>query len=252
MHLEKILDEFGLTKNKGAVYIAALQIGSGSTQDISFKVQMPRTTVHEILQHLVSLGLVSYVTSGRRRIYTAEPPKKIESLILEKQLKLESAMPELLSLYNTKGTRPKVQYYEGIHGIKTVFEDTLRVKNKVLLGILSMEDLYKIPGKDFMDDYVRRRVGAGIKLRVVRSEIKEVEEAWPASNEENRELHYAPANIIFPMTVYIYDNKVGIIGTQRENFGMIIESVDFYNTIRNLFEIMWQISKVAKKQGVST
>ena len=93
-----------------------------------------------------------------------------------------------------------------------------------------MQDLYDIPGKIYMDDYVERRVEKGIKLRVIRSEMKDVEEAWPASTKEKRELHYAPKDMIFPMTMYLYDNKVGIISTKNENFGMIIESKDFYET----------------------
>ncbi|HLD20422.1 MAG TPA: hypothetical protein VJB93_04235, partial [Patescibacteria group bacterium] len=59
--------------------------------------------------------------------------------------------------------------------------------------------------------------------------------------------HYAPQDMIFPMTIYIYDKKVGIIATQKENFGMIIESEDFYTTLKNLFEIMWQVTRVGGK-----
>ncbi len=248
MKLEKILAELGLTKTKGVVYLATLQIGSGSAQDISKAAGLPRTTTHEILLCLTNLGMVNYVTRGRGRIYSAESPTKLKTLLKEKERKLEAALPELLSMFKIKGTRPKVKMYDGISGLKTVFEDTLTTKNKLLLGILSVEDLYKIPGKDFMDDYVKRRITAGIKLKVIRSEVKEVGEAWPASNTENRELHYAPKEMIFPMTIYLYSNKIAIIGTQKENFGMIIESEELYNTLKNLFEVFWQVTKVAKRK----
>ena len=85
MNLEKILDQFGLEKNKGAVYIATLQLGSGKTQDIASKVNLPRTTVHEILQHLVAMGLIGYITKGRTRVYTAESPDKMRSILLQKE-----------------------------------------------------------------------------------------------------------------------------------------------------------------------
>jgi len=246
MKVEKVLQELGLTKNKGVVYIAALNTGKGSALDIAKRAGLPRTTTHEILQYLVALGLISYVSKGRKRVYSAEPPTKLRALLQEKERILETTLPELSSLFNTTGIRPKVRFYEGIAGVKTVFEDTLTVSTKLLRGILSMEDLYKIPGKDFMDDYVKRRVGAGIKLKVIRSEQKEVEETWPFSAQEARELHYAPQDMIFPMTIYIYDKKVGIIATQKENFGMIIESEDFYTTFKNLFEVMWQVTRVGK------
>jgi len=248
MKIEKILHELGLNKSKADVYLAALQVGSGSTQEIASRANISRTTVHEILQPLVRLGLVSFITEGRKRIYTAEKPTKLKNLLLEKERRLDLILPDLLSLYNTSGSRPHVRFFEGIEGIKTVFEDTLTVRDKKLYGILSMEDLYAIPGKEYMDDYVERRVAVGIKLFVIRSEGKEVEETWGRSTKENREVHFATGNLIFPMTVYMYDGKVGIIGTQKENFGMIIESFDLYITFKNMFDVLYQVSKVAPRK----
>lgn len=248
MSIESALSDVGLTKNKGVVYLAALEAGSASAQTIASIAELPRTTTHEILQHLVMLGLVSFVVKGRTRVYTAESPAKLKTLLKDKERKLESVLPELASLLNVAGAKPRARFYEGVAGVKTVFEDTLAVKNKTLRGILSMEDLYKIPGKEYMDDYVDRRVGGGIKLRVIRSEAKEVEETWPTSAGENRDMHYAPKDMVFPMTIYIYDGKVGIIGTQKENFGMIIESEDFSDTLKNLFEVLWQVTRAGKRK----
>lgn len=244
MKIEAALKELGLNKNKGAVYIAALSVGYGSVQDIAKKAKLPRTTVHEILQQLVAMGLVGFINKGeRKRFYNVEPPTKLRTLLKEKERVLETTLPTLSSLMNTKGMRPQVRFFDGVEGIKTVFEETLTVRNKMLSGILSMEDLYQIPGKEYMDDYVQRRVAAGVHLRVIRSERKDVEETWPTSTKEHRELHYTHPEMIFPMTVYIYDNKVGIIGTEKETFGMIIESEEFSQTLRNLFEIIWSVTK---------
>lgn len=247
MRLEKLLDEFGLSGTKGTVYLAALRVGTGSVYEIAKLAALPRTTVHEILQHLTSLGLINFTSKGRTKIYNAESPEKLATILKEKERKLESVMPELLSQFNTTGTRPRVRYYEGVEGVKRVLEDTLTVSDKKLIGILSMEDLFQIPGKEFMDRYVQRRVDEEISLRVIRSEGKEVDETWRSSIKENRELHFAPQGFIFPMTMYLYDKKVSIIGTRKESFGMIFESEDFYQTQKNFFEIVWQVSKVGKR-----
>jgi hypothetical protein len=44
------------------------------------------------------------------------------------------------------------------------------------------------------------------------------------------------------MTSYIYDNKVSIISSRRENFAMTIESEEFALMQRNLFEVFWASS----------
>lgn len=246
MLAKNILEELGLNKSKADIYLAALEIGTGSAQQIANHARLPRTTVHEILQHLVALGLVGFVTKGRTRVYSAEPPEKLKVLLKEKEAKLEKALPELAALFNTVGVKPRVRFYEGEAGIKTVFEDTLSVSNKLLRAILSMKDLYEMPGKDYVNAYTRRRIEAGIKLRVVRSEGNEVEKVWPSSTKDSRELHYSPDGVVFPMTLYIYDNKIGVMSSKKENFGMIIESPDLYQTMKNMFDVMWQVTRVMK------
>ncbi len=246
MDIQDILNDLGLKKNKGSVYLAALEIGSGNVVEIAKRARLPRTTTHEIMQQLVDLGLVSYAVQGRARIYSAESPDKLKLLLKERERRVQTILPELRSLANTTGLRPRVRMYEGTEGVKTVFEDTLTVSDKQLSGILSMEDLYQTPGKAFMDDYVKRRVASGINLRVIRSQVKEVEETWPTSQTETRELRYTPAGLVFTMTLYLYDGKIGIIGTQKEHFGMIIESRDLYQTQKNLFETLWEVSKISK------
>lgn len=237
------LAQLGLEQNKAKVYLAVLELGSGSAQEIGERAGLQRTTTHEILQILLARGLVSLTTKGRTRMYVAEKPSKLKKLLIEKEKKLDAILPELELLYNTEGLRPRVRFYEGVEGVKTILEDTLTVQNKQLYGILSMEDLYEIPGKRFMTEYVERRVGADITLHVIRSQTKEIEETWPPSRKEKRELRYAPSYLVFPMTMYLYDNKVCIIGTKTENFGMMIESKEFYETMKNFFDVMWDLSK---------
>lgn len=244
MSIENVLHDLGLPGSKAAVYLAALQTGTARAEDIARKASLPRTTTHEILSSLVARGFVGMTTKGRTHWYTAERPTKLKTLLRERERKLDAILPELLSLYRTPGVRPRVLFYEGIDGVKAVFEDTLTVKEKYLRSILSIADLYKTPGRTYMDDYVRRRVESAIQLRVIRSVTREVGETWPTRARELRELRYAPKNLTFPMTIFLYDSKVGIIGTEKENFGMIIESRDFYETQKNLFDTLWEVSRI--------
>jgi len=44
-----------------------------------------------------------------------------------------------------------------------------------------------VPGKKYMDDYVKRRVEKGFSLNVIRSKPKEVAPEWPTGPEERRD-----------------------------------------------------------------
>lgn len=239
------LKEFGLNNKEAKVYLALLELGESKAHQIAHKTGISRPTVYDILEKLMEQGLAGSYEKRKIKHYVANNPEHIKRNLIEKQKTFESLLPELKSVYNTLKSKPKISFYEGVEGIKTVFEDTLSARNKVLRGILSMEDLYKIPGKKYMDDYVAKRVAAGYSLRVIRSKPKEVSSDWPAGPAEHRDLRYPPANMVFEMTTYIYDNKVGLISTLKENFGMIIESEEYAKTMRMMFEALWQISQPA-------
>src|SRR3989344_875287 len=51
----------------------------------------------------------------------------------------------------------------------------------------------------------------------------------------------------FRPRIKFYDRKVSIIGTKKENFGIIIESEDLFQTLNNFFEITWEVGKIGKR-----
>jgi hypothetical protein len=93
---------------------------------------------------------------------------------------------------------------------------------------------------------VAARIAAGVQLRVVRSREKDVgPEVWPTRAEDLRELRYAPDGAVFTMTTWTYDDKVSIIASRREDFGMIIESAEFAEMQKHLFAALWLASTPA-------
>lgn len=245
MDTPSVLATLGLGKTKADVYLATLEVGSGTAEEIGKQAGIPRTTAHEILQQLLPKGLVSVTQSGRRNIYTAESPKRLQHLLHEQESALLSILPDLLSLHNTSH-RPRVRFYEGADGIRTVFEDTLRSKAKTLSAILSIQDIDTIAGAKWFTNYTKRRVKSGRQLNVIRSNETEVEDKYPSSKSENREVHYAHPGMVFNLSIYLYDNKVAFFGTAKEPYAMLIESEDLHQTLFNLFEVLWQVTRVQK------
>lgn len=243
MSLEKDLEQYGFDDKKAKVYLATLELGTGKAHEIAKNTKIERPTVYEVLNKLIQDGLVSMYEKRGIKHFVAEDPAKIQKQLQQKERSFSELMPELLSLFNILKAKPKIRYYEGIDGIKTILQDTLTPKNKKLRGILSVVDLFKIPGQEFMDSYVAKRIEEKIQLRVIRSRQKDVPEYWPTSTQALRELRYTPAQMVFSMTMYVYDNKVGLISSRKENFGMMIESEEFSENIGNLFEALWKISE---------
>ena len=244
--ISQTLSQFGLTANQVKVYLALLELGEAKVQEIAKKARILRTTTYEVLEQLKQIGLISMYHRHDVRLYMAEPPRKLTHILESKQQAVQMALPELESLYNIGDFKPKIRYYEGLEGYKTVYEDSLKAHSKQVSAILSMQDMLDKLGENYMNSYISKRIAAHIALRVIRIESHEIKSIWQALKEELRQVRLAPKNFIFPLTMLVYDNKTAIMSTRRENFGLIIESHEFMQTQKALFEVLWQVSSELK------
>lgn len=239
--LEDSLTEYGLTPKQARVYIASLQLGVASVQAIAAAAKTERTNAYDAIEALISKGLMSASSVGKKRLYAAEAPAILKRLLEEKQSQLTSLLPELDSLYNVSENKPRIRYYPGLEGYKTVYDDTLTCRAKLLYGIYSVKDITDVLGVDYVNEIVERRVRAGITLRIVRSHEKEMG-IYPSNLAELREVKLAPEGMIFPIVTFVYDNKVIYLSSKKETFGLIMESADLAQAHKNYFDGLWQIS----------
>jgi sugar-specific transcriptional regulator TrmB len=243
MTLQQVLTEIGLHETEARFYLAALELGPSPVRDIAKRAGISRTNAYDVLSRLAEQGLVSEAASaGKMMLIGAERPEHLLNLVDHRRRRLKEIMPELHSLHNSSTAKPRVRFYEGVDGIKTVLNETLSCRSKLLCGILSMRDLFQATGRDWMEDLVRRRIEAGVFLRVVRSHVKDLPDLWPESLDDLRELRFCPESFVFSMTTYIYDDKVALISSSRENFALTIESTEFTAMQSHLFEALWAAS----------
>lgn len=245
MDIEKALLTLGLDSNQQRVYIAALELGQAAVTQVATKACLGRTTAYAVLDRLAAEGMVRYVPDSSPRQVVAEDPGIMLRRLEERRLILGEALPVLRSLYNASKAKPKINYFDGVEGIRTVLWDTLSCRSPELLGVLAMNELFLTPGIEEFDLYIAERVRRSIPLRVIRSSSHEIGPIWSSNSVEFRQLRYAPPNVDLGMTMYIYDDKVGMISTQRENYGMIIESKEFTRLQRAFFESLWSLAKLA-------
>lgn len=241
MNLSDTLQQIGLNGSRAKFYLAALELGEAPVTEIARKAGLRRTTAYQLLPRLLEEKLVTTVQKHGKVYVAGEEPRRLLRLFEERERLLGTILPELNSLYNRSPIKPKIRYYEGRDGLATVLADTLECHSRQLCAILSMADLRDAPGHQ--EEYIAERVRRGIHLRVIRSRAKEVGDGlWPTCAAELRQLRYAPSGIVFSMTTWIYDDKVSLISSVRENFGMIIESGEYSQTMTNLFDVLWAAS----------
>lgn len=238
------LVDAGLDPKEAKLYLAVLSQGSPTVAQAAEAAGVSRTNAYDIAKRLAHRGLLSTVDrepGGRAVLRAADPQHLLDEWHQRRDL-LERLVPQLRAIHAKGGTAPRSRYLEGAGGIRTALFETLNWPSP-LRGILSMQDLMTVPGADAMAEYIRRRAERGLWLNVVRSAQKDREGGWPSSDAEFRRTRYAPDDYVFTMTMIIGSDAVAMLSSTEENFALVIESAEYAEMQRNLFEVLWAASR---------
>lgn len=248
VQIEEKLARMGISGTLYKLYLTAVGLGAASVTDVAAKAGLARTTAHDALAKLEDEGLVKFVDNGKRRFVVAQDPGVLLERIEARRQMLEEVMPVLRSMYHHESGQPNVRFHPGPEGIRTALWDTLSGGDAILRATLSMKELMAEPGLEEMERYLNERARRGIWLHVIRSAERDIVPIWPSSNEKLRELRYAPPEYSLAMTCFIYGNKVCLISSARESYGMIIDSAEFSAFQAAMFDAMWSLSAPVPKE----
>ena len=242
MSLEKTLKEYGLKEKHAQVFLACLELGSGSILKISQKASLPRSTTEVILNALEERGFVSSFKKKRARYFSVEDPKKIITAAKTKAELLEKALPEFRNLYARSNVIPTVRFYHGRKGMLAVLDEIIadadRAVVKEVLSFSSAEDLFGFLGKDFYN-FVKKRKERGLRTRVI---LRESEKAWERVRlgpQELRQVRLIPASYEHHGHIFVWGNKIAMISLKHEWSVLIIESEELTRTMKMFFNALW-------------
>ncbi len=242
IELVNSLEKLGLSEKESKIYTAGLGLGKFSVAAISEKTGIKRPTCYLVLEDLKQKGLITTFPKARKVIYVAEHPNNLlknsaDAYDLAKQL-----MPELQNIMGTGVEKPALKVYMGQKGIQNIFEDILS-EGKDFYQIVSVSDLVAAVGKEFLDDWILKRVAKGMKSVAVRIKDGEMNfKLYENTLNTPRTIRYSPEGFKMPYTMFIYGKKVAFISKDRELFGFIVESTDMAASMKVLFDVVWGVS----------
>lgn len=241
MVFEQELELVGLSRNEAKVYCSLLKLGSASISEIAAKADVHRVNIYDALKRLAEKGLVSSVMKAEKRYFEVASPEALQLIIKRREDELnrvKKAIPQLLIEYNLPKTRQEVHHYKGKRGLVTLYENTLRFlpRGGTLYSIGStgiMRDVLKF----YINNYNKKRVLKHIKLKTIYYQQARKKPAFLL-----QERRFIPPSIgFFPVTTYIYGDRVAIISFD-ELLGIEIISKNIADAYLRYFTWLWDIS----------
>ena len=239
LSLSKTLMEWGLTEKEAQVYLATLEFGSATVNEIAKRTKIFRTYCYDIIRSLTGQGLVSSITRKGVQYFKAANPSKLVGLLEEKKGKIKEVLPQLQALSGSAGKLPQAVLFEGVEGIKSIHEDILASQTKSYV-IGSTEKIVGVLGP-FFSLYVKRRKEKKLHAFVITEDTPSTRKiVGLAAKKELRHVRFNKELAGNSTTIYLYNNKVAILTYEKEPFGVITENKALYSTFRLLFDVLWK------------
>lgn len=230
-----------MSEKEAKVYLACLELGSSTVAEIAQKAKINRVTTYDILEKLMQKGMVNSMQKKGGRYFDATDPQIISSDMKRRAGDFKNALPDLKRLRGD-AIHPRIRYFEGLDGIKAIYEDTLSSKTEILNYANSKEIRDHWPAYDA--EYVAKRVKKKIWLRGIAPLDEHGKWVKEHDKENHREIRLVPSGeFTFTNEINIYDNKVAIISYKDVPLiGMVIESSEIANTQRDIFKMAWEFA----------
>lgn len=173
IRLVAFLKRFDCNNREAATYIACLQMGMASVQEIAHHLSTNRVTVHSNIEQLIKKGLLFETKKGKKRFIVAESPDVLSRILQRKmnELKLvENDLDPITKLLHSIQSEDRnfynVRFYEGVEGFKKIMEEMLGATND--LCVFACEELFdEAINVQYLRDFYKRLAQQNVHSRVV-------------------------------------------------------------------------------------
>jgi len=239
-NLSQTIQALGLSENESKIYLALIELGVSNIAKISEKSGIKRTSCYIILESMIQKGLINKTVVKGKQQYIAQEPEKLLRLSQEKLESLKNAMPQLKSLFNLSDTKPRIQFYEGRQGYISICDDSIKRSGKEILFIGNLDNLEEVVTYEYDDKiYIPTRMSMGKTIRIAALETPAMKKFQSNDHKYMRTTKFLPKDIKFNASMFIYGDTIGIISSEKELMGLIIDSKPIAQMARSMFELIW-------------
>jgi sugar-specific transcriptional regulator TrmB len=248
MNIEEKIQDLGLSKKESEIYFNLLKYGCLSAKEISKKVNILRSSIYDYLETLIEKGFISYTFKDNVKHYQAINPNKLHDNFLEKKEKEEEALKEIikgLNKINKDQTKSNIEILEGREGLKSAMFNILKQEITEIFITGSSKTL----SENFpllVEKWNNLRISRKIKLKMIYNNVLSKQDVKKRKMLFTTIKYIDQKEISFSNTI-IYKNNILVIIIDKENpISIHIENENVYNTYKNNFNQLWNISKEYK------
>ena len=235
------LRSLGLSDREVTIYLASLEAGPSLQLPLAQKAGIKRTSMRELLPDMLHRGILQEVVFGRRKYLAATDPRQLVEDLQVKAQRAVEALPLLLALQTDPKDKPQVRFYDGVEGIKRVYEETLRV-GLPFYSFVNVAAIHPELEEWLVNWYVPRRHEKNIENYVLVSDTPGARELIP--DDPWRHNRFVDSEKFpFKMEVLIFGDFVAFVHFSKfdEPSATLVQSQSAAVTLRSAHQLVWEL-----------
>jgi len=238
--MEHTLDDIqklGLGEKEARVYLAALELGNATMQELAEKSGVKRTSIYNFLDEMKQRKLLFEVKKNGKVYIQAGNPEVLVSQA-EKQLKdLKESLPFLSGLYSEPVNKSKVKFFLGTESLKNLYKEIWK-KGEPVYGYSDFEKMLETMDDKYMWDLADLRTKLGIPFYCIAKDGPKAQLVKSRDKEQKRVTKLVSGGA-FETEINIYDKWVAIASFRKPYAGVIIEDVAIARTMKAIWQMLW-------------
>jgi HTH-type transcriptional regulator, sugar sensing transcriptional regulator len=242
--IQRLLGLYGLNDKEIKVYVACLQLGQDTAYNIAEKSGVKRATTYLVLRSLAKKTLVTTHITSKSLLYAASSPQNLVSQLEHRKKELEQSLPSLMAIYNSQPEKPTIEIFEGLEGVKQIYEEIIGLSQKgediIFYGDLTHLEKHPSLIKSWLQ--ATKATPGSIRELLNGDEMHAKYKNDVNQNQNSRhEVKLLPEGTRFFLNDNaVFADKLAIFSTQKHFFVTVIKSKEIAASYRTMFNLAWR------------
>jgi sugar-specific transcriptional regulator TrmB len=240
----QLIKNLGLSDKAAKVYLASLELGEATVQQLAATSGLKRTTLYYVLGELEDAGALVETKRNKKSYFLPETPKNLLKRVKEKVWDTESSLETLEEKMHSVFKRPRVYFLYGPSGFKKIWDMIFASPDREFRIITEGSNFLDFVREKYILDYI---ISTKKKLNIFSRQLIQdspyARKIVAKDRQENRISKIMSSRHPLPFTEIISKDFVAFISPRHENTLFVVENDHFAQTRRSLFEITWESIK---------
>ncbi|MEK7487880.1 MAG: helix-turn-helix domain-containing protein [Patescibacteria group bacterium] len=242
--LLNLIEESGLSQKESKVYLALLELGQGTINEISKITGLKRPIIYVILEGLFKRGYANEVPHCKINTYQAIDPAVISLKLQAVAKNFFDMVPVMKTLSHKSNVRPVISYYDTKEGILNAYNEVNNYSDAFFITSLSrIENFFPKILTDWKKYYKKNIIKLTSRNLIsgTTEDIAIIKEFMEITDKVQGRI--VPELKDYNVDFALYGNKLSIASFNKNPFLIIITSEEVVKTIMPIIELAWNMGK---------